>query len=154
MTFVRPSLTWTLTGAGLVLLFLQGCGSAPPKDAAAKVNNKIITYADLDRGYQSQFATPPKGTDDQTTMQKLEVLRTLIDNEIMLQRAEKLGLLATDTDVDAKFTELRAPFTEEEFQKQLAARKMSVDDLKAQLRQDLTIQKLVNKEITSHISIS
>src|SRR5262249_42031053 len=86
--------------------------------------------------------------------QRLEVLRTLIDNEIMLQRAERLGLMAVDSDVDSKFAELKAPYTQEEFQKQLGNRKMSPEDLKTQLRPDLSVQKLFNKEITSQISIS
>jgi peptidyl-prolyl cis-trans isomerase SurA len=86
--------------------------------------------------------------------QKLEILRSLIDSEIMLQRAEKSNLLATDTDVDAKLNELKAPYTQEEFQRQLNLRKMSLDDLKAQLRRDLSVQKLFNKEITSNINIT
>jgi peptidyl-prolyl cis-trans isomerase SurA len=49
---------------------------------------------------------------------------------------------------------LKAPYTQEEFQKQLDARKMTVEELKAQLRRDLSVQKLFNKEITSQISIS
>ena len=72
----------------------------------------------------------------------------------MLQRAEKSNLLATDTDVDAKLNELKAPYTQEEFQRQLNLRKMSLDDLKAQLRRDLSVQKLFNKEITSNINIT
>jgi len=72
----------------------------------------------------------------------------------MLQRAEKQGLMATDADVEAKFNELKAPYTQEEFQKQLNARKMSVEDLKAQLRRDLSEAKLLNKEITSQINIT
>jgi len=87
-------------------------------------------------------------------IQKLELLRNLIDNEIMLQRTEKMGLLAPDADVDAKFNELKAPYTKEEFEKQLKNRNMTLEDLKAQLRRDLSIQKLFNKEITPHISIS
>ena len=154
MRFDRSSLDRPLAGAVVFCALLSGCGSQPPKEAAAKVNNKIITYKELDRQYQSQFAMPPKPNDDQTTIQKLEVLRTLIDNEIMLQRAEKLGLLATDTDVDAKFNELKAPYTQEEFQKQLAERQLTVEDLKAQLRRDLSILRLFNREITSKISIS
>jgi len=71
-----------------------------------------------------------------------------------MQRAEKLGLMATDADVDAKISELKAPFTQEEFGKQLSARHMTLDDLKVQLRQDLSIQKLFNKEVTSKISIT
>ena len=34
------------------------------------------------------------------------------------------------------------------------SRKMTVEELKAQLRRDLSVQKLFNKEITSQISIS
>ena len=139
----------------ITVFSMSGCKRAVPENVAATVNGRVITYADLDKQYQTQFMSSPEHpSDDQLMIQKLEVLRTLVDNEIMLQRAEKLGLMATDADVESKFTELKAPFTQEEFQKQLASRKMSVDDFKAQLKRDLSIQKLFNKEITSHISIS
>jgi peptidyl-prolyl cis-trans isomerase SurA len=72
----------------------------------------------------------------------------------MLQRAEKEGLLAVDADVEAKFAELRAPYTQEEFQKQLNDRKMTAEDLKAQLRRELSVEKLINKETTSRITIT
>jgi peptidyl-prolyl cis-trans isomerase SurA len=141
--------------AALLVLAAAACRHAAPDNAAAVVNSRPIAFADLDKQYQSQFMnSAERPSDDQMLIQKLEVLRSLIDNEIMLQRAEKLGLMATDADVEAKFTELKSPFTQEEFQKQLTARKMSVEDLKAQLRRDLSIQKLFNKEITSKISIS
>jgi peptidyl-prolyl cis-trans isomerase SurA len=139
----------------ITVLSISGCKRAVPENVAATVNGRVITYADLDKQYQTQFMSSPEHpSDDQMMIQKLEVLRTLVDNEIMLQRAEKLGLMATDADVESKFTELKAPFTQEEFQKQLASRKMSAEDFKAQLKRDLSIQKLFNKEITSHISIS
>src|ERR1700722_1100301 len=139
----------------ITVLSFAGCKRAVPENVAATVNGRLITYAHLDNQYQTQFMSSPEHpSDDQMMIQKLEVLRTLVDNEIMLQRAEKLGLMATDADVESKFTELKAPFTQEEFQKQLASRKMSVDDMKAQLKRDLSITKLFNKEITSHISIS
>ncbi len=96
-------------------------------NVAATVNGRIITYADLDKQYQAQFmSSSEKPSSDQMEIQKLEVLRTLVDNEIMLQRAEKLGLMATDADVESRFAELKAPYTQEEFQKQLEARKMTV----------------------------
>ena len=131
------------------------CKRAISGNVAATVSGRVITYADLDKQYQAQFmSSTEKPSTDQMEIQKLEVLRTLVDNEIMLQRAEKLGLMATDADVESRFAELKAPYTQEEFQKQLAARKMTLDDMKAQLKRDLSITKLFNKEITSHISIS
>jgi peptidyl-prolyl cis-trans isomerase SurA len=137
------------------LLLLSACNRSAPANVAATVNGRPITYADLEKQFQSSFSTPAeKGSDDQVQIQKLEVLRTLVDGEIMLQRAEKQGLMATDADVDAKFNELKAPYTQEEFQKQLNARQMTVEDLKAKLRRDLSEAKLLNKEITSQINIT
>src|SRR6266851_200536 len=145
----------SLTLCALSMLVLAGCKRATPDNVAATVNGQPITFAALDKQYQSQFmSSTERPSDDQMMIQKLEVLRTLVDNEIMLQRAEKLGLMATDNDVESKFAEIKAPFTQEEFQRQLASRKMSVEDMKAQLKRDLSVQKLFNKEITSHIAIS
>ena len=144
-----------LSVACVCALALSACNKSAPDNVAATVNGRPITYADIDKQFQLQFVdAPTRPADDQMTIQKMEILRSLIDNEIMLQRAEKLSLMATDTDVEAKFNELKSGYTQEEFGKQLEARKMSVADLKAQIRRDLSVQKLINKEITSQISIS
>jgi peptidyl-prolyl cis-trans isomerase SurA len=124
-------------------------------NVAAIVNNRAITYEELEKNYQSRFEpAAERSSEDQVMIQKLEILRGLIDNEIMLQLAEKHGLMAVDADVETKLNELKAPYTQEEFQKQLQAKKLTLDDLKQQLRRQLSIDKLFNKEITSHISIS
>lgn len=138
----------------LTVLMTGGCSSAPPQGVAAMVNSKPITFSEVDRQYSTLFGAAPKTGDDQAMLQKLEVLRGLIDNEIMLQRAEKLNLLATDADVDAKFNELKAPYTQEELTRQLKERNLTQEELKAQLRRDLSVQRLFNREITSKISIS
>jgi peptidyl-prolyl cis-trans isomerase SurA len=144
-----------LRDAGVILLILPvGCRRSQSDNAAATVNNRPITYAELEKNFQSQMTSPQEGSSqDQVMIQKLELLRTLIDNEIMLQRAEKLGLMAPDSEVEAKFNEFRAPFTKEEFERQLRNRKMTMEDLKLQLRRDLSIQKLFNREVTSRISL-
>jgi peptidyl-prolyl cis-trans isomerase SurA len=134
---------------------LASCKKSPPANIAAEVNNHAITYAELDKTYQSQYTQAvERSSEDQIESQKLDVLNNLITSEILLERAEKLGLQAVDSDVETEFNKMKAPYTKEEFERQLAARKMTVDDLRSQLRRDLTIQKLINKEITSHISIS
>jgi len=131
------------------------CHHKPPANVAAEVNNHAITYAELEKTYQSQFPQAVEGTnEDQIMSQKLELLSSLITNEILLQRAEKAGLTAVDADVDTEFNKIKAPYTKEEFDSQIKARNMTVDDLKSQLRRDLTVNKLINKEITSHIAIT
>lgn len=148
-------LSLSLLAIVAVIAGLNGCKSSPAANVAAEVNGRPITYADIDKQLELQFAgSQERPSGDELTIRKLEMVRLLIDNEIMLQRAEKLSLMATDADVDAKYNELKAPYTVEAFQKQLDMRKMSSADLKAQIRRDLSVQKLTNKEITSRISIS
>jgi peptidyl-prolyl cis-trans isomerase SurA len=142
--------------AAAVMFFLlaAACRRSVSDKVAATVNNRPITYAELEKNFQTQISGPQEGSSaDQVMIQKIELLRTLIDNEIMLQRAEKLGLMAPDSEVEAKFNEFRAPYTKEEFEQQLRNRKMTVEDLKAQLRRDLSIQKLFNREVTSRIPL-
>src|ERR1700685_1726129 len=139
----------------LAARMLASCKKPVSADVAATVNGRPITYVDMDRAIAAQLPNAPlKTSADQTTQLRLETLRTLIDNEILLQRAEKEGLLASDADVEAKFNELKAPYTQEQFQKMLEQRKMSVADLKVQMRRELSVQKLFAKEIGSLISIS
>ena len=154
-----PHMNRLLPALLCVFAALSGCGRSAPASVAATVNGRAITYSELDKLYQTNFggSNETAGShpgDDQTTYQRLQILRTLIDNEIMLQRAEKEGLLAVDADVEAKFAELRAPYTQEEFQKQIADRKMTAEDVKAQLRKELSVEKLINKETTSRITIT
>src|SRR5947209_14977760 len=144
-----------IPAAVVALAVCVSCKRAVPDNVAATVNGRVITFADLDKQYQTQFmSSGEKPSEDQAMIQKVELLRTMIDNEIMLQRAERLGLMATDGDVDAKIAELKAPYTQEDFQRQLSTRHMTVDDLKKQLKSDLSRTKLINKEITSQISIT
>ena len=114
-----------LGGSALLLLLMPtACKKSPSANVAATVNNRVITFGELEKTFQTQFTGNPEGSsEDQVMIQKLELLRNLIDNEIMLQRAEKMGLMAVDADVESKFNELKAPYTKEEFERQLRNRK-------------------------------
>jgi peptidyl-prolyl cis-trans isomerase SurA len=140
--------------AASAVLF-SGCSKKPGPDVAATVNNRPVTYSDLDKFYKRQFVVDPEGaSEDLRQTRRLEVLRTLIDNEIMLQRAQKEGLMATDSEVDTKFTELRSPYTQEQFEKSLKDQGLGENDLRTQIRRELSLQKLINKDIISRITIS
>ena len=141
--------------AGVAALTLASCKHSPPANVAAEVDSHAITTSDLEKTYQSQYAQQSEGaSEDQILTQKLDLLSSMITQEIMLRKAEKLGLAAVDADVDAEISKMRAPYTKEEFEKQLSAQHMTLDDLKSKVRSKLTVDKLVNKEITSKITIT
>src|SRR5439155_14562925 len=98
-------------------------------------------------------ATQPR-SDEQATSLRLSILRELVENEILMHRAEKLGLLATDEEVDRKLSEIKSPWSAEQFQQRLQERKLSLDDFKRDIRRTLTADKVLHKEITSKINVS
>ena len=95
-----------------------------------------------------------KPSQEQADSLRLTILKQLIDNEILMQRAEKLGLLATDDEVNSKLAEFKAPYTQEEFDKRLKAQGITLDDFKRDLRRSITVDKVLNKEVTSKINIT
>src|SRR5690349_22999726 len=120
----------------------------------AKVNGHKIQRAEVDKYFDNQTAgSPQQPTEEQATSLRLSILKELIDNEILMQRAEKLGLLATNEEVEQKLNEIKAPYTQEEFNKRMAERKITLDDFKRDLRRSITIEKVMNREITSKINI-
>jgi peptidyl-prolyl cis-trans isomerase SurA len=135
---------------------LAGCRSNQRSaDVMAKVNGKPILRSEVDTYYRSQTADSPQPpSTEQATSLRLNILKELINQELMMQRAEKLGLLATDEEVESKVTEMKAPYTQEEFDKRLKERGITLDDFKRDLRRNLTITKVINKEVTSKITIS
>jgi peptidyl-prolyl cis-trans isomerase SurA len=132
-----------------------GCRRAPGPDVAATVNGKPIYRADLEKYYQASLGdAPQKLTADEANIRRLQLLHQMIEDEILQQRAAKLNLAATDEDVNAKLTELKAPYTQEEFDNKLKQQKITLDDLKRDLRRSLTTTKLLNAEIESKINIT
>ncbi len=137
------------------LLLAAGCNNKPSGDVLAKVNGRNISTTEVEKYYRNQTAgAPQQPTEEQSTSLRLSILRELIDNEILMQRAEKLGLLATDEEVDRKLNEVKAPYSPEQFTQRLQERNISIDDFKRDLRRSLTVDKVLNKEITSKINVT
>ena len=136
-------------------LFNFACSRRVGQDVAATVDGRKIYRADVEKYFQNQTAgsTQPL-SDEQATSLRLSILRELIDNEILMHRAEKLGLLATDEEVDRKLKEIKSPYTDEQFQQRLQERKMTVDDFKRDIRRALTADKVLHKEVSSKISVT
>src|SRR6201993_1299286 len=143
--------------AGVMFLGVAGCKQqvqhAP--DVWAVVNGKEIKRDEVEKYYLTRVN--PEGqapSQEEALSLKLNVLDELINNEILLEKAKKLNLEASDGEVEDKFTELKSPYTEDEFQRRLKDQAMTVEDLKLELRRQLSIQKLLNREVVAKISIT
>ncbi len=134
-----------------------GCHKEHQEGVVATVNGKAIQKADVDKLYTAQLANNAQQqtpSADQAASLRLNILHELIVEEIVQQRAAKQNLVATDAEVDAKLNEMKAPYTEDQFQAKLKASNLTIDEVKHDLRRSLTQNKLLSKEIDSKITIT
>jgi peptidyl-prolyl cis-trans isomerase SurA len=152
---VRARFAVHLLLGAVLFTTVAGCKRSPSPDVVATVNGKEILHADLEKYLNASVGdNPQQPSPEQANIARLNLLNKLIDGEILQQRAARLNLAASDEDVNAKLTEMKAPYTQEEFDKQLKLRNLTLDDYKRDLRRSLTETKLLNKEIESKINIT
>jgi len=143
--------------AGLLTLVFSSCQSAPKTgpDTAAVVNQTELKNAEVEKVYQNRLKqggqTP---SPEEASTLRLNILSQMINDEMLMQRAAVDKLVATDDEVNVKFTEFKKDYTEEKFQQFLKDQGVTADDIKKEIRKSSTIEKLYNKEITSKISVS
>ncbi|MGH9586856.1 MAG: SurA N-terminal domain-containing protein [Acidobacteriaceae bacterium] len=159
LAFLRKSkfVTGISTAALAVALGLSvsGCHHSESPDVVATVNGKPIMKADVDMRYQETLGNShQQPSKEQADIVRLNIVHDLIDHEILMQRAAKLHLTASDEEVQAKLDEIKAPYTQEEFNKRLDQQHMTLDKLKDEIRRNKTEEKLFNKEINSKINIT
>ncbi len=142
--------------AAIVAVALTGCHQKPGADVVAMVNGHPIMRADLEKAYNDQLGDNPqeKPSEEQADSLRLQLLGELINYQIVEQRAAKMNLTATPDEVDAKLAEMKAPYTEDQFNQRLAEHHTNVEGVKRDLRRSITYNKLINKEINTRITVS
>ncbi len=142
-------------GVAALCLVGIGCRRTHGPDVVATVNGKPIMRSEVEKLYENNLGeSQQQPSKEQADIVRLNLIRQLIDEEILLERATKLNLTATDEEIDNQINEFKAPFTQDEFNKRLAAKHLTLDDLKRQVRRSKTEDKLLNKEINSKINIT
>ena len=139
------------------VVLLAGCKkeAAPSPGVWATVNGNEITRDQVEKYFRTRVnAEGPTPSQEEALSLKLNILDELVNNEILLERAKKANLIASDAEVEDKFTESKTPFTEEEFQKKLKDTGLTVEDLKGDIRRQLSVQKLLNREVVAKITIT
>ncbi len=146
-----------LSAAAVVSAFLlsTACQRDAGDRVAATVNGYKITYAELDKYFHTQdLDVTSSSTEEDERMLRLNLLRELIDRQIMLDKAQRLGLMAVDAEVENRFQDYRSPYeSDADLEEHLLTRGLTAEELKSELRRSLTIEKLLAAEISSKIRV-
>jgi len=143
--------------SAVLCLAAAGCHTTQPADVVATVNGHPILRSELDKRYEEEMGEEQqeKLSAEQADASRLVLLdQKLIPEEILQQRAAKMNLTAGPDEVDDKLKEMKAPYTEQQFNEHLVALHLTLDELKRDVRKNLIINKLLNKEINSKITVS
>jgi peptidyl-prolyl cis-trans isomerase C len=129
----------------------------PPQipDVLARVNGEAVTKADFDRAVQALEARaggpiPPEQRD--------QVLRGVLDQligyKVLAQETRARNVAIPDAEVDARIGQIRGQFpSEADFTQMLAQRKLTLEQVKSDARQDMAISKLIEGEIASKVAV-
>jgi peptidyl-prolyl cis-trans isomerase SurA len=139
----------------MLLSTVLGCKHSYGPDVVATVNGQPIQRSEVEKLYRDNLGNNKEApSKEQAEATQLGILKQLVDEEMLQQAAKKMNLVASDEEVDAKQAEMKAPFTQEEWDKRLQALGLTLNELRVQIRRNLTAEKLMNKEVNSRINIT
>ncbi len=81
----------------------------------------------------------------------------MIREKLLDERAKEMAVSATDDEVEAAVARVKAQYnltSDAEFDAALAESGMTRDDLRRQMRETITLQKVIGRDVTSRIDLS
>jgi len=136
----------------------------PAGEIVARVNDQVITLAEYQKAEQQLRdevthdcqGCPPEKIDAQFKEQQKDLLRGLIDQALMVQRAKDMGI-KVDSDLNKRLDEVRQQnglATLADLQKGVEASGLSWEDYKTTLRNSLLQKEVVKREVGSHLEVT
>ncbi|MBK9530048.1 MAG: SurA N-terminal domain-containing protein [Acidobacteria bacterium] len=149
----------TILTITLAAAFLAACGNTPttsnsgstnvdPNETAAKVNGKVIKMEDVDRAVKAQA----QGQDNKLSPlelagARLQVLQSLVEQEVMFQKAEKEGTIPTEDEITAEINKQKTHSgkSSDQIEKELKDSGMTEASFRETAKKSMAITKLVEK---------
>ncbi len=149
----------TILTITLAAAFLAACGNTPttsnsgstnvdPNETAAKVNGKVIKMEDVDRAVKAQA----QGQDNKLSPlelagARLQVLQSLVEQEVMFQKAEKEGTVPTEEEITAEINKQKTQSgkSADQIEKELKDSGMTEASFRETAKKSMAINKLVEK---------
>jgi peptidyl-prolyl cis-trans isomerase SurA len=130
------------------------------EEIVARVNNQIITRSEythaqdeLKKEVQQQDAA---NADKLLADRDKDVLRDLIDQQLLLEKGKDLGITA-DTELIRKLDEMRKDLkldSMEDLEKAAQSQGVSFEDYKQNMRNQIITQQVIGKEVGSRLAIN
>lgn len=136
------------------------CAGQVVEEIIARVNNQIITRSEFDHS-KDQLRDDvkqqdPANADTVYATREKDVLRDLIDQQLLLEKGKDLGITG-DTDLIKRLDQMRKDMkleSMEDLEKAATSQGISYEDFKQNMRNQIITQKVIGEEVGSHLSIA
>jgi peptidyl-prolyl cis-trans isomerase SurA len=151
------------------LLLAAGCALLLPalspadtvvEEIVARVNNEIVTRSEYvrsrDQLKQEVMQQDAANADRVFTEKQKDVLRDLIDQQLLLQKGKDLGITG-DTELIKRLDEMRKQMnleTMEDLEKAAEAQGASYEDFKQNLRNQIITQKVISEQVGQKLAMN
>jgi peptidyl-prolyl cis-trans isomerase SurA len=150
-----------------LFLFLVAMASLPVfvtgqvvEEIITRVNGQIITRSEFVRA-KDQLKDDVKqqdaaNADTLYAEREKDVLRDLIDQQLLLEKGKDLGI-SGDTDLVKRLDQMRKEMkldSMDELEKAATAQGLSYEDFKQNMRNQIITQKVIGEEVGQHLSIT
>jgi len=155
---MRKLLPWLLLSS-LFVLPAAFAADTVVEEIIARVNNQIISSSEFRRSEEEMRKDvqqqDPVNADKIIADREKDVLRDLIDQQLLLQRGKDLGITA-DTELIKKLDQMRKDMnleSMEDVEKAAQAQGVSFEDFKQNLRNQIITQQVIGKEVGQRLVI-
>jgi len=149
---------WSLIVIGSLAFPVLAQQDTVVEEIVARVNNSIITRADLRRNQQQAAQEAKEQSLPQKTSDERDAnsLRDLIDQQLLIQKAGDLGISA-DADLVKRLDDLRKEMkasSMEDLQKTAEAQGVNWEEFKQNTKNGILTQKVIGSEVGSHVQVT
>jgi peptidyl-prolyl cis-trans isomerase SurA len=136
------------------------CVDTVIEEIIARVNNDIVTRSELQRSREEVRQELRQQQGDQAdklfATREKDILRDLIDQQLLLQKAKDKGLNA-DTELIKRLDEMRKQMnlsSLDELEKAAQQQGVSFEDFKQNLRNNILTQQVIHNEVGAKVQVS
>ena len=143
----------------LPLLLLLSCSpSKPSSPTLALVNGEKMPLSDFQKALdweQWKFGTEVSLSDSRAQQLKTKAMDSLLKDRLLLQEAKKRNITVSELEIEKSVESVRKNYpNQDDFEKLLRSKGLTVEDFRQQRIQELTIKKLMEAVTKEQLSLT
>jgi hypothetical protein len=156
----KPLKTYCVISSIILFIFLSACGQKENdlgKEVLIRVGDRVMTVLDFKNAFEITkiaYENNIKEQPEDLRKAQIRLLNQLTIEMILLERAKELKISITDAELEQAISGIKGDYPEGEFENTLLEYAVSYDSWKDRLRNRLILEKVIEEELKSRISIT